>query len=329
MDNYTDGLDEDVVRLEAELEQAKAEIKKLRDSQRDCWALLENTTDFIYIKDAEHRFTCTSRVFASLTGHESWHGLVGKTDFDVFPSEHASRYFQYETPVIAEGKSLQNHEEPYYSIEGELRWVSSSKQPVFDDKGNIVGLVGISKDITDVKRYKAKIEGMAKYDQLTGMFNRYTFQDLGAQMLAAAKRKSMPLALLFIDLDNFKQVNDRYGHDCGDHLLTDFTTVLRNCTRDADIVARLGGDEFVTLIYTDQVTYDENRLAERIIHAFHQLPFVRQTDLSISCSVGIACFPDHASSLSELLTSADNAMYDAKKRGKDQWARFRIGSLQD
>ena len=329
MDSNTDISAENIVRLEAELQQAKAEIKALRDSQRDWWALLENTTDFIYIKDEKHRFTCTSRVFASLTGYENWHSLVGKTDFDVFPHEHASRYFQYEMLVIAEGKSLLNHEEPYYSIEGELRWVSSSKQPVLDDSGNIVGLVGISKDITDVKRYKAKIEGMAKYDQLTGAYNRYTFQDLGTQMLAAAKRQNQSVALLFIDLDNFKQVNDCYGHDSGDRLLVDFTNVLRSCTREADIIARLGGDEFVTLIYTDQVTYDENRLAERIIHAFHQLPFVRQTDLSISCSIGVGCFPDHASSLGELLTSADNAMYDAKKRGKDQWARFRIGSLQD
>lgn len=329
MDNNTDVLDEDVVRLEAELAQAKAEIQKLRDSQRDCWALLENTTDFIYIKDAEHRFTCASRVFACLAGYESWHGLVGKTDFDVFPHEHASRYFQYEAPVIAEGKSLQDHEEPYYSIEGELRWVSSSKQPAFDESGNIVGLVGISKDITDVKRYKAKIEGMAKYDQLTGAYNRYTFQDLGAQMLAAAERQNQSVALLYIDLDNFKQVNDRYGHDSGDRLLVDFTNVLRSCTREADIIARLGGDEFVALIYTDESSYDESSLAERIIHAVHQLPFVRQTNLSISCSVGVACFPDHASSLSELLICADNAMYGAKKRGKDQCTRFCVGSLHD
>ena len=328
MDSNTDISAENIVRLEAELQQAKAEIKALRDSQRDWWALLENTTDFIYIKDEKHRFTCTSRVFASLTGYENWHSLVGKTDFDVFPHEHASRYFQYEMLVIAEGKSLLNHEEPYYSIEGELRWVSSSKQPVLDDSGNIVGLVGISKDITDVKRYKAKIEGMAKYDQLTGAYNRYTFQDLGTQMLAAAKRQNQSVALLFIDLDNFKQVNDCYGHDSGDRLLVDFTNVLRSCTREADIIARLGGDEFVALTYTGQHSCDGNRLAERIIHAFHQIPFVRQAELNISCSVGIASFPDDASSLTELLSCADNAMYDAKRRGKGRCANFLVGSFQ-
>ena len=311
----------DIQMLKEKLAAAEQEIQKLSETQRDCLALLENTPDFIYIKDAEHRFTCVSRAFAYLTGHRSWRELVGKTDFDIFPAEHAKRYFQYEKAVIGEGRPLLNHEEPYYSIEGELRWVSSSKQPVVNDQGDVVGLVGISKDITEIKRYRAKIEILARYDQLTGLLNRMIFQEVGVQMLAAARRQQRSAFCLYIDLDNFKLLNDESGHLVGDELLCAFGEMLKECVLASDIVARMGGDEFVVLTSCSATDANVYRLARRISKRFHQLEEVQGTQVELGCSIGIARFPQDGRSIDELIRRADEAMYQAKRDGKHRIMR--------
>lgn len=308
--------------LRDKLAAVEREVELLRITQRDCLALLENTPDFIYIKDAEHRFTCVSKAFAYLTGHQSWHELVGKTDFDIFPPEHAKRYFQHEKDVIEQGRPLLNHEEPYYSLEGELRWVSSSKQPVINDDGEVVGLVGISKDITDVMRYRAKIEALARYDQLTGLLNRMVFQEVGTQMLAAASRQQHSASFLYIDLDNFKQLNDEAGHQAGDELLCAFGYLLKECTRESDIVARLGGDEFVVLASCGTTEAQAQELAERISRHFHRLEEVQSTEIDLGCSIGIARFPHDGVSLDDLIKRADEAMYQAKREGKHRVVRY-------
>lgn len=312
----------DMQVLKEKLAAAEHEVELLRATQRDCLALLENTPDFVYIKDAKHRFTCVSKAFAYLTGHQCWRELVGKTDFDIFPAEHAERYYQHEKAVIGEGWPLLNHEEPYYSLEGELRWVSSSKQPVINDQGEVVGLVGISKDITEIKRYRAKIEALARYDQLTGLLNRMIFQDVGTQMLAAASRQQHSASFLYIDLDNFKQLNDEAGHLAGDELLCAFGEMLKECTRESDIVARLGGDEFVVLASCGTTEAQAQELAERISRRFHCLEEVQSTEIDLGCSIGITRFPQDGRSLDELMKRADEAMYQAKREGKHGVVRY-------
>ena len=126
------------------------DISDLVTLNRDFVALLENTSDFIYIKDAQHRFTAVSQAFAKVAGSENWQDLRGKTDFDVFPRELAEAYYRFEKNVIAAGEELIDHEEPYHR-DGEQRWVLSSKRPIRDKTGKIVGLFGISRDITDRK----------------------------------------------------------------------------------------------------------------------------------------------------------------------------------
>jgi len=136
--------------------EAEAQLQQLSDQllalNRDFLALLDNTVDFIYIKDMQHRFTATSRNFAQLVGYADWRDLVGKTDFDVFPREHAERYFTFEQSVIAEGRELLNHEEPYLRSDGSEGWVSSSKRPLRGVNGETIGLFGISHDITERKK---------------------------------------------------------------------------------------------------------------------------------------------------------------------------------
>ncbi len=138
-----------------ERKRAEERMQQLSDQllvmNRDFLALLDATRDFIYIKDRDYRFTATSRDFARLVGHDNWRELVGKTDFDVFPREYAERYADFERTVIAEGRELLNHEEPYRRPDGTLGWVSSSKRPLLGKNGEIIGLFSISHDITERK----------------------------------------------------------------------------------------------------------------------------------------------------------------------------------
>lgn len=294
-------------------------IKELPEKFRDAFlesvrcqktleTFLQVTDDFIYIKDLNHKFIYASDAFAELSKHGSWKELVGKDDFDIFPTEHAEIYYQFEKTVIQEGKKLIRHEEPYHDPQGNLRWVTSTKNPVFDAKNNVIGLVGISKDITDLKEQQQKIERLATHDHLTGLFNRRALFDLGELYLHKAERDQLEVALLFVDLDKFKQVNDTHGHQVGDEVLTFFSQLLRESTRESDLVARIGGDEFVICMTSlPDVQGAAEKCAGRI-----------QSNLGYSelkgcgCSIGIA-ITDSNYDLVNLLNAADRAMYKAKQ----------------
>lgn len=278
-------------------------------SKKTLETLLSVTDDFIYIKDINHKFLYTSDAFARLTQHSSGRELVGKDDFDIFPTEHAEVYFEYEKPVLQEGKTLTKHEEPYYGEDGELRWVASTKNPVKDDAGNVIGLVGISKDITNLKKQQEKINYLATHDELTGLFNRRACFDLGEILVKQAVREEEYASLLYLDLDKFKQINDSYGHQAGDSVLIAFAELLKKCTRESDMAARIGGDEFIILMNSKNLDRQKNTaLAERIINESKQCTEL----LGCTCSIGIVSVK-HKAELLDLLNRADQAMYQAKK----------------
>lgn len=269
-------------------------------------ALLTITDDFIYIKDSDHKFLFTSDAFARLTKHKNWHELVGKDDFDIFPKEHAEVYFKHEQKVIQNGIKLTNHEEPYYDLEGNLRWVTSTKNPVFDDDGNVIGLVGISKDITDLKNQKERISHLATHDDLTGLFNRRAFYELGQMMLDQAIREQKVLVLIYLDLDKFKNVNDQHGHLAGDFVLKSFSEHLKKASRSYDLVARIGGDEFAIALGAEKSISPAKTLVKRISKDLDASKLCGCT-----CSIGVASSARHTS-LESILQAADEAMYEAK-----------------
>ncbi|WP_299183458.1 GGDEF domain-containing protein [uncultured Neptuniibacter sp.] len=302
------------------LQQLVAENIELTRYKRDLETLLETTDDFIYIKDEQHKFVYTSTAFAHLARHQSWKELVGKDDFDIFPLEHAERYYAFERQVIEQGESLRFHEEPYFNLEGELCWVSSTKNPVFDEQGDVIGLVGISKDITDLKRQQSQIEYVADHDDLTNFLNRRAFFQYGQKMLAAADRDGSGIAVLYIDLDCFKKVNDRYGHAEGDNVIVAFGAIIKEVTREADLTARLGGDEFVILIKQQNDVVDAaSVLTQRILSEVNRLS---QPLLGCGCSIGIAEYHPKER-LDTLVNRADKAMYQAKQQ---QGSSYSLGS---
>jgi diguanylate cyclase (GGDEF)-like protein len=175
-----------------------------------------------------------------------------------------------------------------------------------------VGIAAV-RDITDRKAQEARLMHLAMHDSLTGLANRILLQDRAARAVAAAKRSGRPLALLLLDLDRFKEVNDTLGHQIGDELLQQIAPRLQAHLREADSLARLGGDEFAILAPETGHLRAVCALAERIVETLSQ-PFpVGGLEVEIGVSIGIATFPEHGLDAKELLQRADVAMYTAKR----------------
>jgi diguanylate cyclase (GGDEF)-like protein len=205
----------------------------------------------------------------------------------------------------------------------EARWTL-----VRNDEGQAQSVFAINTDITQRKMAENKIEHLAFYDSLTGLPNRQLLLDRLRQALSARARKHRMGALLFIDLDNFKLLNDTFGHDLGDLLLQQLAPRLISCIRESDTVARLGGDEFVVILITDfSENYEESlaqikAICERIHNAFNQPFNLRAYKHHSTASIGVVLFNDQSHTTNELLKQADLAMYQAKASGRNTMCFF-------
>lgn len=212
--------------------------------------------------------------------------------------------------------------------DGSVKWALARGMIVSrDSSGKPLRMIGTHADITARKATEEQFQHLAHYDALTDLPNRTLIGDRLKQALAYAKREKVLLALMFIDLDKFKPVNDTLGHDIGDMLLKQVAVRLQHCIRGSDTVARIGGDEFVVLLPVVDSTHDAAVVAEKILHTLN-LPFdVAQHSLSISSSIGIAVYPEHGTDEKLLLINADIAMYHAKKGGRNN-ARFYLHDME-
>ena len=188
--------------------------------------------------------------------------------------------------------------------------------------GVVTHFVGVQHDITDIKRYQDELEHQANHDALTGLANRNLLKDRLQQALALAFRYERPFSLAFIDLDNFKLINDSLGHDIGDRLLKIAGGRLAASVRQGDTVARLGGDEFVLLV-TEQARDDRiYRSVQRVIAAIAQPFVIDEREFKVTCSIGIATFPRDGKDADTLLRNADTAMYRAKALGRNTFQLY-------
>ena len=191
---------------------------------------------------------------------------------------------------------------------------------ISDDEGNITHYVAIFSDISTQEHVRKQLHNLAYYDALTGLPNRELFQDRLKNALAQARRHGESVALIFLDLDRFKNINDTLGHRSGDELLKAVGNMLKRCVRDSDTVARLGGDEFTIIIPDVKHEEDAAKVAEKIVRSMEE-PFriVEGHDIYASTSIGISLYPADGDDVDTLLKNADTAMYRAKEAGRKNY----------
>lgn len=198
--------------------------------------------------------------------------------------------------------------------------------PVRDRAGGFIGHLWIYEDVTRERQTAEQLIYLAERDPLTGLFNRHRFQSELDRVVSEAERRDQRCAVIFFDLDEFKEINDNFGHRAGDALLTRVAGEVGTLVRRSEIFARLGGDEFAILLPNVQMNEAEV-LAERVVRAVAQIPFhFEGRNLRVTASLGVAYLPEHAADADELVAKADIAMYQAKQAGKNTWRVFRADS---
>ena len=279
-------------------------------------AFLEYIPDTVFFKDRDSRFLLISRAGAKHFGLADSEQAVNKTDADIFSSEHAVQALADEKEIIRTGKAVIGIEEKETWPDGRENWVLTTKVPLKDCYGQIIGTMGIAHDITDRKQAEVQIRYMALHDVLTGLPNRALLHDRLSQAIALARRHKEKIAVLMLDLDHFKNVNDSLGHSVGDRLLEAVSKRLQACLRASDVVARLAGDEFVIALPEAGDNENIEQVAHKVLAALAEPLQLEGHELVISGSIGISQFPADGDNSEALLQGADAAMYEAKKSGR-------------
>jgi diguanylate cyclase (GGDEF)-like protein/PAS domain S-box-containing protein len=300
------------VRAEDELRQTRAFLD----------TVVENIPAMLFVKDAkEHRYILFNKAGEELLGVPRAE-LIGRNDHDLFPQREADQFVARDREVLQAGTLQIAEEERIHTPHNGLRLLRSKKIAIPDEHGRPKYLLGISEDITERKRAEGRITHMAHHDSMTGLANRVLLRERLERALGRMLDQESRLAVLYVDLDCFKDVNDALGHPVGDALLRMAAERLRGCVRDGDTVARLGGDEFA--IIQDSIRDDEqvSDLAKRIAEVIGAPFQVEGHDVTVSASIGIAMAPRDGADPDTLLKFADMALYAAKTDGRRTFRFF-------
>ena len=296
----------------------------LKESEKLLSDILENVTAYIYMKDTQGRYLFANRLLRERFAAPI-EEIVGYDDNKFFDADTAAEMRKDDLRVLQHGETLQAEETIPNMLTGVTQVFMTVKIPLMHEDGSIHALCGISTDISERKDIEEHMQHMAQYDALTHLPNRALFNDRLQQAIAAAQRNKAHLALMFIDLDKFKPVNDTYGHGVGDLLLKDVALRIQDCLRESDTAARIGGDEFVILLPAIETQRDAGKVGEKILHALNQPFELAGHTLQISASIGVAVYPEHGKDEKLLVKSADIAMYHAKKNGRNNVKMYQPG----
>lgn len=317
-------------KLKEESKARQIVLAELEEKERNFRFITENSADVIWTMDiATGKFTYVSPSVYNLRGY-TVEEVMAQSREELMTAESAERAFGALAHAIERWNA---------GIRGDTKRVTEVDQPHKDGhlvptevvttlhtnaEGQLTSIIGISRDITERKKAEEVIRNLAFYDSLTGLPNRRLLLDRLEQAITQAKRKGISLALLFIDLDKFKPVNDLYGHEAGDWLLQSVAQRMQCCLRESDTAARIGGDEFIVLLPEVNNSTDALIVAEKIRGILNQ-PFYMTSGqlLNISACIGIALYPEHGLTEKQLMKNGDTAMYQAKESGRNKVFIFR------
>ena len=203
--------------------------------------------------------------------------------------------------------------------------VEFNVSPILSDSQQATGAVIVFQDITERQKLEDKLVRMARYDNLTGLANRSLFMEFINTSIARSERRNRTTAVVFLDLDHFKQINDTMGHDAGDDLLISAAARLKTCIREGDMVARLGGDEFAIVLDDLAQAEDATQIAEKILQSFSNPHLLGKREVKVGTSIGIGAFPEAGKTAEEIIKAADTAMYVSKKGGRNSYNMYKSG----
>ena len=294
--------------------------KRAEDALRLYAKVFENSGEAILITDRNNRIIAVNQALERDSGYRP-EELLGKDPRVLSAHKTPRETYQLMWAAL--------HESGYW--QGELwdlrkdgmiypKWAAISA--IHDAKGELTNYIASFTDISERKAAEARIDHLAHHDALTGLFNRYSLENRLAQSLLAARRENQQLAVIFIDLDRFKVINDTLGHHVGDLLLIEVANRLSACVRESDIVARLGGDEFVVTLTSLANDMDAALVAKKIVATLGDTYEIEGKQLHTTPSVGISLFPANGEDVDTLMKKADTAMYHAKEKGRNNFQFF-------
>ncbi len=279
--------------------------------------VFSHTSDAVVILNNQDQIVSVNPAFSAITGYAAAEVLGHKPRFYSAGNRNHAFYADMWRSIRQTGAwsgEVWNRRKS-----GELFLEQLAVQTVLDADGQVVNRIGIFADITESRAAQEALAHQAQHDFLTKLPNRLLFTDRFSQQLASARRNQFKFAVMYLDLDNFKTVNDTLGHAVGDQLLMAMAQRLTDLVREIDTVCRLGGDEFVVLMSEVQHRGDVIALADKLLDTLAQPYHLGQHTLRVTASLGLAVYPHHGTNMDALLSAADQALYQAKKDGKNLW----------
>lgn len=310
----------DLKKNEQRLESLVAErTAKLRESQALNTAFIDNIPSSVSVKDLNNQYTLVNPAFELLVD-KAKENILGKTFYDVLPLKLAQR-------VALSLEEVRSGAQTYVSID-EVKFSDKTVAfetihfPVIDSNGQILGSGTIATDVTERKANRAYIENLAHFDQLTGLMNKIYFKKQAEKLIESCKSKTCQCALIYIDLDHFKDVNDTLGHEMGDKFLCKLAKKLQLLVADQGLLCRYSGDEFLVLLKSaPDLTFITNFVKNLQQHLAHSVN-IDSYDLATSSSVGIAIYPNDGQDFKTLFRNASSAMYAVKSDGRNSYQFF-------
>ncbi|MFY0655852.1 MAG: EAL domain-containing protein [Neptunomonas phycophila] len=302
-----------LVSLALERKQVEGNLQKLSRA-------VEQSPTMVLITDAAGAIEYVNEEFTEVTGY-TLEEVRGRTPSILNAGETAPDFYQDMWRTIQSGEDWHG-EMRNRTKSGQPYWTTLSISPILDESNVITHYIGVSEDISKQKDTQAQIEQLAFYDPLTLLGNRRLFREQLESEIKKLKRNNTTLALFYLDLDNFKQVNDTLGHDVGDRLLQSIADRLRTTLRNSDMIARLGGDEFIALLPEISGPKEAGVVAEKLLKALSHPTMLGSSEVKVTVSLGITMAPQDGEDWPVLMKNADLAMYRAKRLGRNNFQFF-------
>ncbi|WP_426416380.1 EAL domain-containing protein [Aestuariirhabdus sp. LZHN29] len=303
-----------------ELQIMNQEKQGLLDELRAFRNAVEQSNSGVMMLNRKGEFTYVNHAFSNITGFQS-DELIGHPLLERLQLVQQSVGTELQQTLIEQQSQWQG-EVRARSKQNSLYWAHMTVTPILDERQQLCQYMGVYLDTTDQKNAQDHIEKLAFSDPLTGLENRQLFQEKLQQALLNCQRSATQIALLFLDIDNFKRINDSLGHRAGDQLLTQVATRIKACVRTSDGVARIGGDEFTILLHNVEKPMDAGTVAQNVLTILSKPFYIDDHQIMVSASLGITLAPDDGTDVNSIMRHADLAMYKAKSQGKNNLQFF-------